>query len=289
MTSVLLCLAVAAGVQLPSVSPAYADSCAAGSQGPDFPVRARIHGGPGVYQAGGGYGVWYLDLTNTTDRTCGNIHPVVILVDERRVLEPGQPRLEFYEETGNGTGSGGVRAHPVPFERTDADELVGVFAGERDRFPGFTVGPGKTLSVKVRLAVGSDAVANQVTANAAVVQRHHDEDDGDWVGQSNDYRFRIDSEADAPMPPEPSAQSPWQSPSQAPSPSPSQSQSPSQSPPLSPSQPPRVDVTAPGTSRLPFADELARTGLGPTTGALAAALALLLVAAGTLLLVRRRR
>jgi hypothetical protein len=259
---------VAAGVQLPSVSPAYADSCAAGSEGRDFPVRARIHGGPGVYEAGGGYGVWYLDLTNTTSRSCGNIHPVVVLVDERRALEPGQARLEFYEE-------GGVRAHAVPFERTDSDELVGVFAGERDRFPGFTVGPGKTLSVKVRLAVGPDAVANQVTANAAVVQRH--DDDGDWVGQSDDYRFRIDSEADAPMPPAPSAQSPSQS----------QSQSQSRSP--SPSQPPGADATPPGTSRLPFADELARTGLGPTAGILTAALALLLVAAGTLLLVRKRR
>ncbi len=265
MTSALLCLALAAGVQLPLVGPAYADVCAAGAEGRDFPVRARIHGGPGVYEAGGGYGVWYLDLTNATDRTCGSIHPVVVLVDERRVLEPGQPRLEFYEE-------GGVRAHSVPFERTDSDELVGVFAGERDRFPGFTVGPGKTLSVKVRLAVGSDAVANQVTANAAVVQRH--DDDGDWVGQSNDYRFQIDSEADAPMPPASSAPSP------SPSPPPSQS--------TSPSRPPRADATAPGTSRLPLADELAGTGLGPITGALAAALALLLVTAGALLARKRR-
>jgi hypothetical protein len=54
------------------------------------------------------------------------------------------------------------------------------------------VAPGATLSVKVRLAVTSDAVANDVVAHAAVVQRQGDDgDDGDWVGQSNDYRFRI--------------------------------------------------------------------------------------------------
>ncbi|MDH6626654.1 hypothetical protein M2271_004471 [Streptomyces sp. LBL] len=264
--SALLCLAVAAGVQLPLVSPAYADSCADASEGRDFPLTARIHGGPDSYEAGGGYGVWYLDLTNTTSLSCGNIHPVIVLVDERRALEPGQPHLEFYEETADG-----ARTHSVPFERTDSDELVGVFAGEKDRFPGFTVGPGKTLSVKVRLAVGSDAVPNHVTANAAVVQRH--EDDGDWVGQSNDYLFGIDIEADAPIP------IPNLVPSPSPSPSPSASPTPG------------PDATAPDPSRLPGADELAGTGTGPgpTAEAIAAALALLLVTTGTLLLTRRRR
>ena len=56
-------------------------------------------------------------------------------------------------------------------------------------FPGSPSGPARTLSVKVRLAIGAGAVANDVVANAAVVQRHAD--DGDWVGQSNDYRFRV--------------------------------------------------------------------------------------------------
>ena len=60
---------------------------------------------------------------------------------------------------------------------------------EENPFPGFTVAPGATLSVKMRLAVTSDAVANEVVAHAAVVQRYGD--DGDWVGESNDYRFRI--------------------------------------------------------------------------------------------------
>ncbi|MBC2904989.1 hypothetical protein [Streptomyces cupreus] len=153
-------------------------SCAA-SDGRSFPLTTRIHGGPSSYEAGGGYGTWYLELTNKTGATCENVHPVVVLVDERRVLGASQPRLEFYT---------GGQTHPVRFETTDQDELVGAFDG----FPGFTVGPGKTVTVKVRLAVTSDAVPNRVTANAAVVQRH--EDDGDWVGQSNDYRFGIDSE-----------------------------------------------------------------------------------------------
>ncbi|MGW0337878.1 hypothetical protein ACWD0J_39840 [Streptomyces sp. NPDC003011] len=246
-TSALFCLAAAAAAHLPLASPAYADSCAAVSDGRAFPLTTRIHGGPDSYEAGGGFGVWNLDLTNITTRTCENIHPVVVLVDERRALEPGQPRLEFLE------GKEGSRPHAVVFERTDADELVGVFAGEGDGFSGFTVGPGRTVSVTVRLAVTSDAVPNEVTAHAAVVQRH--DDDGDWVGQSNAYRFGIEAETDTPRP--------------------------------SPS--PNADASTPPAGRLPFADELARTGLGPTGGAAAAAVALLLVTAGALLLARRRR
>jgi hypothetical protein len=147
----------------------------------EFPVRTRIHGGPDAYDAGGGYRTWYIDLTNTTDAACHHIHPVVVLVDDRRALTAEQPRLEFYA---------GERPRPVTFERTDEDEHIGVLGSDEDTdFAGFTVAPGQTLSVKVRLAVTSDAVANDVVANAAVVQRQ--DDDGAWVGQSNDYRFRI--------------------------------------------------------------------------------------------------
>lgn len=264
-TPVSVCLAAAAAL-LPA--PAYADSDASCAARGDraFPVTTRIHGGPDSYEAGGGYGTWYLDLTNTTDRTCANIHPVVVLADAERALEPSQPRLEFYDST----RLQGARPHPVRFERTDADELVGAFTDEHDerdsvpgagvpRFTGFTVGPGKTLTVKVRLAVTSDAaVPNEVTANAAVVQRH--DDDGDWIGQSNDYRFGIDTE-------------------------PSGERSPS-----SESTAPTAPTTDPTTTdRLPFADEaneLARTGL-PAALALAAA-ALLLLTGAALLLGRRR-
>ncbi|HZF92878.1 hypothetical protein [Streptomyces sp.] len=187
------CCLAAAAVLLAVPAPAHADPTAAPAcAAPDaraFPLTTRIHGGPGSYAAGGGYGTWYLDLTNTTDRPCTGIHPVVVLVDEKRALTPSQPLLEFYDGTR-------AQPHPVRFAATDRDELVGAFD---DGFPGFTVGPGQTLSVKVRLAVTSDAAPNRVTATAAVVQRR--DDDGDWVGQSNDYRFAIDSDPDHPTAP----------------------------------------------------------------------------------------
>ncbi|MEU6144187.1 hypothetical protein ABZ848_28020 [Streptomyces sp. NPDC047081] len=254
-TPTSLCLAAAAAfLPLPppaSASPASASTAPARTApalptptcaAPDsrgFPLTTRIHGAPADYEAGGGYGTWYLDLTNTTNRTCAAVHPVVVLVDEKRALKPSQPRLEFYD---------GPHTHPVHFETTDEAELVGAFD---DGFPGFTVGPGKTLTVKVRLALTSDAVPNEVTANAAVVQRH--DDDGDWIGQSNDYRFRITDE------------------------------------PLPDTTTPLPTGTAPPTrdQPLPFADELARTGLDTPAGLLTATT--LALTGGTLLLVRRRR
>ncbi|MEV0225311.1 hypothetical protein [Streptomyces sp. NPDC050704] len=212
-------------------------TCAApGNQ--DFPVRTRIHGGPASYDAGGGYRTWYIDLTNTTDGTCGNVHPVVVLVDEKRALKPKQPRLEFYD---------GERHRPVTFERTEEDENIGVLGG-------FTVAPGATLSVKVRLAVTSDAtVPNDVVAKAAIVQRHDGAGDSDWIGQSNAYRFRILDE-DAP-----SDQDDGGTPEAVPPP-----------------------------DGLPFPDELASTGLNSPRAILAATSGALLLV-GALLATRRRR
>jgi hypothetical protein len=291
-TTASLCLAAAAAlVPAPghaAPEPDPGPSCVAPEQR-SFPITTRIHGGPDSYEAGGGFGAWYLELTNTTNRTCANIHPVVVLVDERRALEPDQPRLEFQEGTASGP------SHPVPFERTDSDELVGVFGeegekdgegqGEGDKFPGFTIGPGKTLTVKVRLAVTSDAVPNEVTANAAVVQRH--DGDGDWVGQSNDYRFEIDAQGAASKPsPSPDSESA----ASKPSPSPDlEATARKRSPSPDPEATATATDTAPPTGRLPFADELAGTGLGPTGGALVVAAVLLLVTGGTLLLTRKRR
>ncbi|MFF9620000.1 hypothetical protein [Streptomyces griseosporeus] len=191
------CLAAAAALFLSSslavgavAGPAAARAgCAATGSG-DFPLSTRIVGGPASYEAGGGYGTWRIEVRNTTGRTCTGIHPVVVLVDGRHALKPGQARLEF---------SHGGREHTVRFEETDEDELVGAFA-DGDGFDGFSVGPRGTLAVDVRLAFGADAVPdavpNDVTANAAVVQRH--EDDGDWVGQSNDYRFTVREATDEP-------------------------------------------------------------------------------------------
>ncbi|PJM94784.1 hypothetical protein CG719_15580 [Streptomyces sp. CB01373] len=180
-TSLFLCLAAA--VALPA-APAHAVSglTCAGPDDRQFPITSRIHGGPDTYWAGGGYGDFLIDLTNTTSRTCSAIHPVVVLVDTRRALRADQAHMEFYN---------GSEAHPVSFETTDQQELVGPFdAGP----PGFTVGPGETVTVTVRLEITSDAVADEVTATAAVVQRH--DGNGDWVGQSDDYAFRIDTDPD---------------------------------------------------------------------------------------------
>ncbi|MFJ1736257.1 hypothetical protein [Streptomyces sp. NPDC088254] len=204
--AVLVPVSLPASVSLPE--PAYAappGSSCAGADAGAFPLTSRIHGGPASYRAGGGYGVWYLDLTNTTGRTCTGVHPVVVLVDSARALKPSQPQLEFYADG---------RPRPVRFETTDEDELVGALmdppadpgegaatdpdADPATPFPGFTVAPGKPLTVKLRLSFSSDAVPDTVTLNAAVVQRHGD--DGEWIGQSNDYRFTVDAEPRLPAP-----------------------------------------------------------------------------------------
>ncbi|SDO34756.1 PEP-CTERM protein-sorting domain-containing protein [Streptomyces sp. cf386] len=258
-TPVPLCLAAA--TLLAAAPPVRAEpqaelpSCATPDR--DFPLATRLHGGPDSYTAGGGFGTWYLDLTNTTERTCTGIHPVVVLVDGKNALKPSQPRLEFYG-TQDGTQQG-ARPLPVRFETTDQNELVGAFDG----FPGFTVGPRKTVTVKVRLALTSDAVPNEVIANAAVVQRH--EGDGDWVGQSNDYRFAIEAD--------PTGAATTPSGTTAPTDQDA-------------SAAPGIDGSR---NQLTFADELARTGLASRPGAiLAATVSLLLIGAG-FLLVRRRR
>ncbi|MFE7954959.1 hypothetical protein [Streptomyces sp. NPDC057413] len=237
-------------------------ACSGGDDSPDFPLRARIRGGPPAYEAGGGYGVWYLDLTNTTGGTCTAVHPVVVLVDQRRALTAAQPRLEFDD---------GARARTVKFETTDEDELVGAF-GETDGFPGFSVGPRRTLTVTVRLAFTKDAVANEVTAEAAVVRRH--DDDGDWVGQSNDYRFTVRNASHPAREREPSgaAVAPDTGPATA-------------VPSAGPTATPTGGSTDAPTGVL-SADELARTGIAD--GALAATVALLLAGAALLALRRRR-
>ncbi|MFF7263631.1 cell wall protein [Streptomyces sp. NPDC008159] len=156
----------------------------AGADSEEFPILTRIDGGPATYVAGGGFGTWSVELTNTTDRTCADVHPVIVLVDDGRALKRSQPQLEYFED------AKGTTSRPVAFEETDSDELVGVLDEDGD---GFTVPAGGTLTVKVRLSVTSDAaVPNDVVANAAVVQRRGD--DSEWVGESNDYRFRITDE-----------------------------------------------------------------------------------------------
>ncbi len=294
-TPLSLCLAAAAVLApLPS-EVAWAESAApcAGADDQRFPLASRIHDGPTSYEAGGGYGTWYIDLTNATRQTCAAVHPVVVLVDDKRALKASQPKLEFYD---------GTTARSVRFETTDQNELVGVF--DADGFPGFTVGPGKTVSVKVRLSLTSDAVTNEVTANAALVQRHNQ--DGDWIGQSNDYRFGIGVEPG----PTPTATPRSAAPSGSGTPVPTAEES---TPTKEPEQTPvveesggsgdggdegdggdgggggdRDDIRADGGAGA-RAWELARTGLGAGHGALAGASVLLAFGGGAYLMARRRR
>ncbi|MFF3915044.1 hypothetical protein ACFYZB_16375 [Streptomyces sp. NPDC001852] len=228
-----------------------------------FPLAARIRGGPASYEAGGGYGTWYLDLTNTTRRPCTGIHPVIVLVDDRRTLQPDQPKLEFYD---------GPTARPVTFESTDEQELVGVLDGAG--FDGFAVPAGRTVSVRIRLVFPSDTPSDQVTANAAVVQRRGG--DGDWVGESNAYRFGIGGYA-SPSPAPDTTRGGGVAPS-----APSVSGSPQATPGTGTATP-----AAKGDAE--EAGELARTGAALARGLLAATVAGLVAGGGALLLTRRRR
>ncbi|WP_328512508.1 hypothetical protein OG842_24950 [Streptomyces sp. NBC_00376] len=161
----------------------------------DFPISTRIHGGPDTYASGGGYGTWFLDLTNTTTESCRAIHPVLVLTDEDRRLTADQIQLKFSEQGRPGT------EHRVTWETTDQDEHIGVFGGEGgDSFDGFTVPAGRTVTVQVRMAFTSDTSPGRMTANAAIVQRQRaasgtagkaGKDDGAWVGESEDYPFTV--------------------------------------------------------------------------------------------------
>ncbi|MFF7351788.1 hypothetical protein [Streptomyces filipinensis] len=290
-TPLSLCLAAAAAVVVPvsSPAPAFADTPPAcvGADARSFPLTTRIRGGPGSYEAGGGYGTWYIDLTNTTRRACAGVHPVIVLVDDQRVLRPDQPDLQFYD---------GARARPVTFESTDEKELVGVLDGAG--FDGFAVPAGATVSVRVRLALRSDVAIDRITATAAVVQRRGD--DGDWVGESNAYRFGVGEDGgDATQDP---TQEATPGPTREATPDPDGTQEGGVDPGVSGS--PRATPVAATPAATPdpslsfaqqpveagaWARELARTGPGRAGGLLAGAAVLVAAGAGALLLARGRR
>ncbi|WP_367138764.1 MULTISPECIES: hypothetical protein [Streptomyces] len=168
---------------------------------PDFPIAAKLSGGPEAYERGAAPRVWRLELRNDSGAECRAVHPVAVLADRGRALEPGDIRLDFYD-------AGADRWRPVRFERTDEAENVGVFdgtaprtpgaAGRADRsaraaaapgFGGFSVPAHGSVPVRVRLAFAKGAPEGPVTANITAVQRRGD--DGEWVGESNDYTFGI--------------------------------------------------------------------------------------------------
>ncbi|WP_324605370.1 hypothetical protein [Streptomyces sp. NRRL S-15] len=174
-------LGVPAAIAIPVLSLIQRPACG-DPAGEDFPIETRIHGGPDTYAPGGGYGTWYLDLTNTTAESCHSIHPVLVLTDEDRTLTAEQIQLEFTE-----------RAHPgeerrVSWESTDRDEQIGVFgSGEQDDdFPGFTVPAKKTVTVEVRMAFTSDTRPGKVTAHAAIVQRRTAQNGAEQAGSPAD-------------------------------------------------------------------------------------------------------
>ncbi|MEU3523318.1 hypothetical protein AB0E62_05525 [Streptomyces sp. NPDC038707] len=235
-------------------------SCAA-ADARTFPLAARIRGGPASYEAGGRPRTWYIDLTNTTDRTCAGVHPVVVLVGEKRALRPDRLHLDFYD---------GPRVRPVTFEATGARELVGVLDGTG--FAGFTVPPGRTVGVRVRLSLGPGAVTDRVTVNAAVVQRRGE--DGDWVGESGAYRFSVtedDGEAAG-------RHRPWKEQDAGPV-----REAQAAHPPGTPTPAPRAGQPAAA------GPESARTPLTTALAPVLALLTLLAAATGTFLLLRRRR
>ncbi|MFF5827894.1 peptidase [Streptomyces bacillaris] len=194
-----------------------ADAADAGEEQPvcgdpdakEFPIEARIQDAPRTYVSGGGYGTWFLDLTNTTGTACGALHPVLVLSDGERRLTADQIQLKFSEPGRTDT------EHRATWETTDRHEQIGVFDGsgpgsdsdsgpgsnsgsDSDDFLGFTVPAGGTISVRVRMAFGSETGPARVTAHAAVVQRRHQDkakgggrEDGDWVGESGAYRFVV--------------------------------------------------------------------------------------------------
>ncbi|MEU9706035.1 LPXTG cell wall anchor domain-containing protein [Streptomyces sp. NPDC047981] len=199
-----------------SAQPGPSPTCGRATD-PDFPIDTRILGGPGTYVPGADFRTFEVELTNTTTEPCHGIHPVLALADRDRVLQAGQIRLDFYDSEARSW-------RPVTFEGTEEDENVGVFADTPGPaatgpaatgpgpaatgpaatgpaatspaatpalppFAGFSVPAGRTLAVGVRLAFREGTVPNEVVANAAVVQRQGD--DGDWVGESGDYRLTI--------------------------------------------------------------------------------------------------
>jgi clumping factor A len=145
-----------------------------------FPIQPRIQRGPKAYPPGGDWKIWKLDLRNTTRTACRSIHPVIVFVDNDRKLAADRIGLEFQIP-------GEEQWRPVTFETTDRDEHIGVFQARG--FKGFVVEPKKTVTLKVRMRFSSGMDEDGAKINVAAVQRR--DDDGDWVGESNDYQFAI--------------------------------------------------------------------------------------------------
>jgi hypothetical protein len=147
-----------------------------------FPVATALGGGDGAaLRAGGARHNLTLRLRNASDRPCRGVHPVAVFSrEDGGRLRPGAIRLKFYDAEAR-------RWRSVAFERTGADESAGVFAAG---FRGFALPAGGSREVPVRLGFAADASAGRVTVNVTTVQRRGD--DGEWIGQSEDYEVGIE-------------------------------------------------------------------------------------------------
>ncbi|MFJ3765360.1 hypothetical protein ACIPQJ_21210 [Streptomyces sp. NPDC090082] len=284
-------VAAAATAPLAITAPAFAvpapdppaPTCGTPSGG-GFPLDTRIHGGADDYPAGGSFQDWKLDLTNTTDAPCADVHPVLVLADRDRALRPEQIRFEFYD-------AGAARWRPVAFESTEEAENVGAFTG----FGGFAVPAGRTLTVPVRLAFGAETAPDEVVVNAAVVQRRGE--DGDWIGESGDYRLTVGPAGPvaptAPDTPGPDTPAPGTPAPGTPAPDTPAPADPS-APPGKESRPPAPSAPATGSAEVPAGTaqdpELASTGRESETSAwVAGPVAAGLVLLGALLVRAARR
>lgn len=157
-----------------------------------FPIATKVIKGPVEYRAGAEAQEFTVGLTNTTAQACRNIHPVVVLAGRDQALAPDSIRMEFHDEAA-GTW------RPVVLVPTDQGEAVGAFGAEPESgFAGFALAGRGALTVRVRLAFLAETRPGSVVANAAVVQRRGA--DGDWVGESDDYRFSVLAPGAAPRP-----------------------------------------------------------------------------------------
>ncbi|MFG2892681.1 hypothetical protein [Streptomyces sp. NPDC048248] len=185
----------AAHAPVPSVSCGRPDSV-------HFPIDSRVTGGQRAYPAGGNWQTWKLELRNTTDAACKDVHPVVVVLAAHRGLRSGQIHLEFRDPAGGGW-------RPVPFESTERDEQVGVFGkgadggaggspAERAAGRGVTVPAKGTTVLPVRMRFAPDTPQGDLTAKVTTMQRRGS--DGEWVGQSDDYRFAVRPRDASPAP-----------------------------------------------------------------------------------------
>ncbi|MGW0772433.1 hypothetical protein ACWD01_02000 [Streptomyces sp. NPDC002835] len=255
----------------PAAPAAPAPTCGKATD-PDFPIKTRIRGGPATVRAGSGFHTWSVELTNRTREGCDRIHPVLVITAEDRMLTADRVRVEFHDEEAD-------RWRPVTLERTTEDEFVGVFD---DGFKGFVVPAGGTVTVRTRLSVAAGTAANRVTVNAAIVQRKGD--DGDWVGESGDYRFAVlEGEGDEEREGEDDGVR-----SASPTPARSAGQPATASPTTLPAEPPTAPASAPAEKPSPSTHEqLATTGSG-SLARIGVGTTVILLSAGLLVLVARR-